>query len=274
MFWHSQNLNEKKYDKMGSILRHGRAWLHFGKDGRRSIGWEWSFPSHFCLIEFEIGDEGWKFAVAPFGLFGIWIHFDGFALLKRLSPKRKCIATWDGGREFWLIDERECSLSFSDWTLRIHPWSKSMEWCKADPWWVRGISLNLPDLLLGRNRHTCTTVNTFDIEIPMPEKNYPAKVNIEHGIWKRPLWLAKVRRSAWVEIPGGIPFPGKGENSWDCGMDGLFGYGCSGIKAEEIIAQGVQSVLESRRKYAGSVAWVPAEADQWGSAGMGGEGKK
>lgn len=257
MLFHYQNLNEKKFDRLGTILRHGKAWLHFGRYTRKVIGWEWSFPSHFCSISFEIMDEGWHFGFSPFWLFSLHLHFDGFKMLHRLSPKRKCVATWDGGKEFWLVDERECRVSFNDWTLRVNPWSKSMEWCKADPWWVRGISLNLPDILLGKHRYTCTTLSTFDIEIPMPEKTYPAKVTIEHRVWKRPLWFARIRRDASVAIPGGIPLPGKGENSWDCGMDGLFGYGCSSTKPEDIIAKGIQSVLKSRRKYAGSVSWTP-----------------
>lgn len=257
---HWQNLNEKKFGKMGTGLLHGRAWLHIAA---KCIGVEWSLRSHFCHARIGIGggdsNYEWTFSLALPPL-AIWVHFDGFQLLRYLTPKKKCIATWDGGREFEIADEREIAASISDWTIRFNPWSKQDEWSRLDPWWVRGVSLNLPDLLLGRTRYTCEEIERFDIQIPMPEKIYLAKVTIEHRTWKRRLGRAAVRRDAKVDIPGGIPFPGKGENSWDCGMDGLFGYGCDSTKPEAIIAEGVKSVLESRRRYAGSVEWTPVSA--------------
>jgi hypothetical protein len=56
-----------------------------------------------------------------------------------------------------------------------------------------------------------------------------------------------VRDGVKLDIPGGIPHNGKGENSWDCGDDGL--WGCGGDTVEEAIGHAVSSVLRSRRRY-------------------------
>jgi hypothetical protein len=52
-----------------------------------------------------------------------------------------------------------------------------------------------------------------------------------------------------LDIPGGIPHEGKGENSWDCGMDGLFG--CSGATVAEAIANAVRHTQRDRERYGG-----------------------
>jgi hypothetical protein len=56
-----------------------------------------------------------------------------------------------------------------------------------------------------------------------------------------------------VEIPGGIPFNGKGENSWDCGTDGLFGSSFPIDVLEgsvsKCIGKVVENVMDSRFKY-------------------------
>jgi hypothetical protein len=253
-FWfHWQNLNDKPFGRQGSGLRHGRCWWHFAD--RRTIGFSWNFWTNFCHLSFRIGDE-WQFSVAIPPI-AFWLHFEGFQLLRKLTPQKKCIARWDNNREFYIPDERECEISIHDWTIWIKPWSKEYEWNSKDPWWVRGVNLNLKDLLLGRTKYTVTAIETFSINIPMPEGSYQATVKVEHRTWKRPRWFTHEQRDASVDIPGGIPFPGKGENSYDCGMDGLFGYGCDSLKREDIIAKGVQSVLEYRRRYGGSVDWLP-----------------
>jgi hypothetical protein len=257
---HWQNLNEKR-DGLpnGSGLWHGRCWWHLNHEGgfkSRTIALEWSLGirQKSCHAGFGCDDEGWDVSFAiPFIAALYWKFSLGIP-----TPQRKCVATWDGGREFWLTDEREFRFAIHDWTIRLGVWERSGEWRSSDPWWIRGVSFNLPDFFLGRTKHTNETVGEFVVSIPMPEGSYPAKVRIEHCTWKRPRWFGGInRRDAWVDIPGGIPFPGKGENSWDCGMDGLFGYGCSSTKPEDVIAKGVQSVMESRRKYAGSVNWKP-----------------
>lgn len=223
---------------------HGfRFWWHVGNRSVLSI--EMAFWRSHCHAYIETGDS-WKLSAAVPGI-AIWIGLEGFSLW---HPQKKCIATWDGNREFWIPDQRECKVSVHDWTIHIHPWSKSMEWCKADPWWIRGFSIDLKDLALGRARYDTETLKEgIPILIPLPEGCYNATAKIVKSTWKRPRWFTYTRISTNVEIPKGLPFAGKGENSWDCGDDGLFGYGVDGTSLEHAIAHGVESVLKSRRKY-------------------------
>lgn len=223
---------------------HGfRFWWHAGN--RSVFCVEMAFLRSHCHASIETGDS-WKISAAIPGI-ALWLTFEGFGLW---HPQRKCIATWDGNREFWLNDQRECRIDCHDWTIHVVPWGKSMEWCKADPWWVRGLSFDVKRFVLGRTHHsTITLKDKIPLAIPMPEGTYPATAKIVQATWRRSRWLPSTRTYVQVDVPKGIPFAGKGENSWDCGDDGLFGYSVEGTSLEHAIAHGVESVLKSRRRY-------------------------
>lgn len=94
--------------------------------------------------------------------------------------------------------------------------------------------------------------------VPLPEGNYPATWTEQvrtwrhvrfPGTWRDAILGCQVRRSVKLDIPGGIPVEGKGENSWDCGMDGIFG--TSGDTVAEAVAHAVKAVLRDRDRYGG-----------------------
>lgn len=88
------------------------------------------------------------------------------------------------------------------------------------------------------------------IEIQMPEGLYIGRARFEKAVWFRPRWpFRKLRLTTDVDMPKGIPFMGKGENSWDCGDDGLFGFSVEGHDLAKAAAHGRDSVLKSRLKY-------------------------
>lgn len=226
--------------------KHGVRWFwHVGE--RSCFNVEFYWWTHFAHISVATDSEpSWKFSIALPPL-ALWITLDGFGLW---HPQRKCVATWSDGHESWIPEDRECQIAMHDWTLRLTPWGKSMEWCRADPWWVRGISIDLANLFLGRQKYTTATLKTgIPLEIPMPEGVYRAVGRIERSTWKRSRWFAQTRTYVSVDVPKGIPFAGKGENAYDCDDDGLFGYSSEGESIEKAIAHGVESVLNSRRRY-------------------------
>jgi hypothetical protein len=55
-----------------------------------------------------------------------------------------------------------------------------------------------------------------------------------------------------------VPFPGKGENSWDCGEDASYGFGCAAETLEEGIGKFVASKLRDRGRNGGR-GWTPTE---------------
>lgn len=60
-------------------------------------------------------------------------------------------------------------------------------------------------------------------------------------------WFKRTGQEVTLNIPKGIPFAGKGENSWDCGDDGLFGIG--GDSIDDAIRRAQEAVTERRRRY-------------------------
>jgi hypothetical protein len=221
-----------------------RSRWHFGGDTRRCLGVELAWWTTWCHVEIRVDDDGWTWALG-FPPVAIWISFDGFPAWK---PMRKCIATWDNNREFWLTDQRESGVSFYDWRLSLKPWAKSMEWCASDPWWVKGISFELRNLL-GKQRYAIETLREgIPVVIPMPEGFYTGTAKVQRQTWKRPLWFQQTRISTYIDVPKGIPFAGKGENSWDCDDDGLFGCGVEGESVERAITHFREQVERSRKK--------------------------
>lgn len=210
MRWHTQNLSDRRM----ATWRHGRGW--FGP-----VHLEWS-----------------AFRASGLLLAGVWwagfkVYLPWFSLFVRVGERRR--GKW--------------SVSWSGGTLRLsHPWVREMEWHSADPWWKKDISLRVVDWLIGRSRCETREGERREVFVPMPEGSYRAVARDETRIWRRRWYWPELRRdSVWLDIPGGIPFAGKGENDWDCGDDGLFGIG--GDSVEEAIANAVSSVLRSRRRY-------------------------
>lgn len=76
--------------------------------------------------------------------------------------------------------------------------------------------------------------------------------------WKRARWFTHKNVRASVDIPAGIPHPGKGENSWDCGEDRTYGLTTKADTVEKAIAAVVESSLRDRRRYGGD-NWTPSE---------------
>lgn len=212
MRYHSQNLTDGKLP----LWRHGRAWW-------RSIGWEWSVLRSASSIGFAIGR---RHASVRFPGFSFWVHGPHDDTDRRAFEVR-----WMDG-SLWLA----------------HPWVRQDEWRSADPWWKKEVVLHVVDWMLGPAHCSTTKGNPFEIVIPMPEGSYRATATPESRVWRRRwYWPTRRRDSVWLDIAGGIPHSGKGENDWDCGDDGL--WGCGGETIEEAIGNAVASVLRNRRRY-------------------------
>ena len=82
----------------------------------------------------------------------------------------------------------------------------------------------LDDLLLGRRKYSEKILQEGSINIDMPEGVYRATFKRFISYWKRSRWfrVQSLHRIS-IDIPVGIPHEGKGENSWDMGMDATFG---------------------------------------------------
>jgi hypothetical protein len=244
--FHWQNLNDKPAGRTGSPLRHGRAWLRILGG---SINWEWllgriDLGFRFAARQDEGLGFGFRFSVP---LLTLYFSIDSFRPVAALAR--------------WLLrnagcEDREISWSVHDWAIWWSVWRDSSSWSSTVPYWRSG-SFHIDDFVLGKAKYSSRVLSEQAVKIAMPEGSYDATVKIEERSWKRPRWFVRRIVGADVKIPAGIPFPGKGENSWDCGQDAVYGQSNQASTVEGAVAAVVESVLRSRRRYGGSVDWAP-----------------
>lgn len=174
MRYHHQNLS---YDKL-PLWRHGRAWW-------RSFTWEWCV-FYRSMLGVSVNRRGFSIRALWFALYVSGRH--------DTEGAPEWGVRWNDGA-VWLE----------------HPWVRQMEWRSADPWYKKVICLHVVDWLIGRAKHSSTKGKPYEVIIPMPEGSYKATATPETAVWRRRFyWPSKRRDDVWIEIPGGIPFSGRG----------------------------------------------------------------
>lgn len=233
LHFHSQNLNEDRNGEAKGLPWEGRFWLRTYK--RPLIHFSWHLWSHFCGISAKADPEdgGTQFHIA-FPPFSFWLTLPF------------------GFKEHQYSNRNFFSIKVHDWSLWWQFGGDTMSWDSKTPKWKNG-NFNFQDFFLGKVVYKADVVETKEVLIPMPEGPYPGIAKMERCVWKRPRWFALRRTSIWIDIPKGIPHEGKGENSWDCGKDGLFGCGVNSEFYEDAIAHVVKTAMKSRRKYDGNI---------------------
>lgn len=239
MRFHWQNLNDKPAGRQGSPLRHGRAWWTFGKETREfSLNWEWSLfrrgSAAGAGISLE-GDEGSAGASIriPY-LFSLYVHLVGLKWVRALMG----------------YDTARSEFAYHDGAFWMTPWGRDCEWRSDDPWWRRGLVWHWRDTFFGRQKYESRELEKRDVVVPMPEGSYKAVVTLSEDTWKRPRSPFTARRLAGsIEVPGGIPTEGKGENSWDCGEDAIYSLHTSASSVEETVAKLIESATKERRRH-------------------------
>lgn len=234
---HSCNENEFNGKVVGSKFWACRWWLYLGK---RTISAEWYLlnkaKSHLSAkMEFGHGDgdDGIMFHVAIPWLFSVFISLDGVF-----------------GRIFRYPNEpRETGVAFHNGSFWLYPFSKTNSWQKKDGWFSKNHSFDPMEFVCGRWNYTEEHVTPWSpIVVGMPEGTYKGKVKLYIGTWKNRFRTRRVPR-AEIDMEEGIPFPGKGENSWDCDENCTWGLTCAAKSEEEAIASIIEGVLRNRRVY-------------------------
>lgn len=218
-----------------------RAWLWVGP--RLVLRWEWAPWSRFChaYISREHGEMKVGLAFPPVAL---WFSVEHWPTLGK-GP------------------EREIGVHIHDWAIWWRVWSPSQSWSNTTPRWRDG-NWHPARTFLGKWVYEETVIEERPVRIPMPEGEYPATAVLSHAVRGHRLNPFKHKqREVKINVPRGIPFSGKGENSWDCGEDGLFGMSCPARSIEEAIGKTVSSVLETRKRRGDPARWpVSPEAQR------------
>lgn len=261
---HWQNLNDNKRGEPKGVPYEGRCWLWFrgfGKRRNNSVGFSWNLWRPHWLFSFSFGVKTDEEDVSV-GV-GVWpfsFHFHIACLFPRSFNDWWMKKYRYGGREFWFYST--LAEEAAGWfNVVFHLWEDPMGGGGCKKGWKRltDFYLDFPDCILspvfGKLKFTEETLETKVISIPMPEGVYQGDAKLSRATWKRPRlpWVSLMRHGAHVDIPIGIPYEGKSENSWDCGEDGVFGIGTDKASYPALIARVVEHVLDQRRKRDGNM---------------------
>lgn len=252
MYFHWQNLNEKpgdNYEASGHPFRHGRAWFNW-EEQRRALEVEWTHGGlHLALgIRFE-GDGGKVQLQAALPL--LFQYFVGFSSpgIRKLMDRLK--VGWD---------TRVISAVVHHGSFWWSIWAKEGEWNSTDPWWMSG-SFDPLDFLFGMPHFESEVISTQDVLIPTPERVYEATFTLERRFGGRPRWpFKKEFRGSTVEVKdrAGVPVPGKGENSWDCGPNSIHSQSSPETNPHDAVMSFLRSVFRDRLRYGGRYTYSPS----------------
>lgn len=145
-------------------------------------------------------------------------------------------------------EAREVSIRAHGGCIWVNFWTEPMD--------GKTLVLHWKDILIGKFKYSDRVLEERDILVPMPEKAYPAHAQLIEATWTYPRWFTQKIKRVKIDIPEGIPFEGKGENSYDCGRDATFGITtgeCQSIA--EGVGKLVGSVLYDRVKNGGYSDW-------------------
>jgi hypothetical protein len=194
-----------------------------------NIKTEWNFGKKACT-HFSI-EKHW----IGVGIYGIALVYARFPF--RIWPFKKCKVYWFEGDLVWQLFAED------SW---IYPREEKLMF------WQCG-HFNPMNFIFGRLVHSKEDLGGADIMVPMPEGPYPARVEFERRTWRRKRWpwwpLTKTQSGSWVNCKIGIPFEGKGENSWDCGEDAVYACGSSETTTWGAAAHYTKTVLQNRERY-------------------------
>lgn len=151
--------------------------------------------------------------------------------------------------------ENNISLSIHDNSIWWELWVPWGEWHSKTPKWRHGC-FHVDDFLLGKSKYSDEIIEEREVEVPMPEGTYRANATLKKCTWTRKRGRPKsIMRVEINMIEAGIPFEGKGENSWDCGPDATHGITTAARTIAEGVGNLVGSVLRNRVKNGGYKDW-------------------
>lgn len=128
--------------------------------------------------------------------------------------------------------------------------------------WNQEITLFRGDWILGKPRHS---LEVLEEDIPVtvtvgqwPGDSYAGTAKLERRTRKR-RFSTTVTEGYTIDMQEGIPFPGKGANSWDCGDDAYYGFG--GATIESAVEHIIADTIKARERHGGK-NWRPSEASR------------
>lgn len=139
-------------------------------------------------------------------------------------------------------------------------WTDPHSWRSSTPRWREGM-WHIAESVFGQHRYSDELLgDTQTATVKMPEASYTVKCTPKRSMWTWPRFKKPmVKNYMEVEAESGIPVPGKGENSWDCGDDAIFSTAFETDSVEEAARLFGERAMQRRKKYA-NANWRPSTA--------------
>jgi hypothetical protein len=240
--FHWQNLKESER----GVLLHGRAWLHFGPS--RTLSWSWRLGLRSgWRAEVDVGgDENDVRGSLALGVLAFYAGIAGFLPYTALARR------WGRTTGVSLFEDHLVVRLHCDDSTTYHSNGRM----RSEHGWYR--SWFLKDVILGRATHTSRVLaEGVPVAVQMPELTYFGTARLTEDTWSRPRWRPLRTRRTHIDMPRGVPLPGKGENAWDCDEDACFGQTGPHDNVADAVAALVEYVEGRRLRYGGE-GWRPA----------------
>jgi hypothetical protein len=242
VWWSWQDLRRIK---RGGFCSEGRTWLHT-ETNCYQVAWHFFTRRPSLTLGFSSGASSDEAICLNIG-----IPFLGsfYFLVQRADWVKKL----PGIGSDWNNGEREIGFTWSDDYLFLYLWSDpdhTKLWSPAH-------------FFLGRPKYSQVELEAGAVDVVLPDRTYPATYQLFESIWKRPRWpWSKRILRGEIEVAGGIPVPGKGENSWDLDDTTIDSMTCPATTKEELAQAFATAVLRKRAKY----GWVYGTEAAWEQA--------
>lgn len=245
IWWSWQDLRAKGKRSPAGFCTQGRAWLHMPAN---CFHVEWYLGGRKCALAATFGnrafsDDAILFHIAIPFIFNFYFGIERAEWVKRLP----------GIGNGWQDGTREIGFSVHDGYLCLYLWCRDgSEWNRGDRWWhfKQPIMWNFVDFVLGRDKYSDEPIEAGEIEFSLPESDYIATYRMFRSTWKRPRWpWPHHLLRGEIEVEGGVPIPGKGENSWDLDDTVTYSLTCPASSKEELVEKFIEGVQKRRLEY-------------------------
>lgn len=229
-------------------------WLGEAYDDKPRVHVEWPSDGSMRGATFTFGgdEKDFSFFIGLPWLGSLYVSFDRIlpaswhkAARKWAERKAETINESEGSSTVYPymldpFDGRVTGVTLLGDHLSFKLWNSHSGWSQRDakvaPWsgngWYKGFFLR--DVFLGQEKHTSHVVATRSLVCAMPEGDYAVEAEISHVTRKRALTSTKHAYCVTLKCDSGIPTPGKGENSYDCGEDAVFSWPSVEVKTEQL----------------------------------------
>lgn len=237
------------------------------------------YASHALALEMGRGHTGLELRVGGenrvVGLF-VGVYFACFWLSLEdygYAPWRRRVSDWAKARAAvlgcyayqldWADEGRATGFSIHDGSIwwrvfaGMDAWSSRGRWPWDGPGWL--MCWHVSEWIMGREEYAKGPATTTTLDVKMPEGRYPATVEI-YRVTRSDRFRSATRWRASISVTGGIPIPGKGENSWDCDDDATYSITFAERDDEpdprDVADDMAHDCMGTRQKRA-SMAWKP-----------------